>query len=624
MKINSNAPADAGGQAPAGVLAKLERLWTSAETVLSAGFLILGILLMFYQVLSRYFFGFSIFWTEELVRYLSIWANFIGASIIVKTDEHVNVTYFVDKLNDERRKVINQYMNILCGGYSAFLLFTGVALVNEAFLNNSTADSRLGTPMFIPYMIMRIAGFLITCRFVQRIVRNKMPEGWLKDRYTYIFAALIAALFVFVFTSGSPIAVMLVGMFTLMFMGAPIGFAMGLMGSMVLYSFNIIGFASIASKQFWAKNSFTLLAIPFFLFAGSIIAKTPMGHHIVDFTVYLFKKVRGGVGIAVLVSAIIFASMSGSSVATAATLAMVGLPMLRKAGYPDELATGMIGGGGALSIIPPNTTLVLFGAISGTSISALFTAGIFPGIAMCVLFSVYVYIKARKGNYGVATKEEPFVFSELLKLFRKAIFALLIPVIILGSIYSGLTTPTEAAVVASVYGILVSLIVYRIKPAVIYGVLKKAVQMSAMIFFIIMSSGLFGFIISIERVPQALLSMVTGQNIGPLGFLMLMNLCIPVLGFFLGPAAILIMIVPILMPITNQLGIHPVHLGMILALSMEMDFIMPPLGTNLYVLAGSSKLPVGTIIRGVIPFILMMLFALLAITIFPQLSLFAL
>lgn len=603
---------------------KIDQIWTKCENFIAAIFLFFGMGLMFYQVLSRYFFGFSLYWAEEIVRYLVIWSNFIGASILIKDNEHINVDFFVDKLKDEHKAIMEQATNILGACYSLFLLLTGVTLVMEALSNGSISDSRLETPMWIPYIIMPLAGFLITCRYVQRIIRNKLPEGWYKDRFTFIVIGIVAALCIFIAISNSPLAIMLVGMFVLMFMGMPIGFSMGLMGSVVLYLFDIVSWPAIASKQFWATNSFTMLAIPFFIFAGSIIAKTPMGQNIVDFVVYLLKKVPGGIGIAVMTASIIFASMSGSSVATAATLGMICIPMLRKAGYPDTLSVGMLGAGGTLAVIvPPSSILVLYGAISATSISDLFVAGTYPGIALCVIMCVYVFLRAVRGNFGQVERKEPFVFKEVLQLFIKAIPALLIPLIIMGTIYSGTATATEAAVVASVYAIIISLALYRVKIRDIYEVLKKTVSMSAMIYFIIMTSALFGFIISMERVPQMLLGLVVESNIGATAFLMVMNLLIPILGFFLGPAAILVMLVPIVLPITTQLGIDPVHLGIVLALSMEMDFIMPPLGTNLYVLAGAAKVKVGTVMRGVLPFIAIMVVALILITLFPQITLFA-
>ncbi|MHC1773570.1 MAG: TRAP transporter large permease subunit [Flexilinea sp.] len=601
-------------------------IWTSCENILAVSFLAFGMLLMFYQVLSRYFLGFSVYWSEEIVRYLIIWSNFIGASIIVKPgpDSHISVDFFVDKFNESRRKVLGMATSLLCFVYSAMLFFTGIELIRKSIAQGSISDTRLETPMWIPYLIMPLAGFMISARWIQRIVSVRLDNGWYKDLFTYIVLAIVVGLGVFSFTSTSPIAVMLIGMFLLMFMGMPIGFAMGLMGSITLYAFDLVSWSSIASKQFWAVNSFTLLAIPFFIFAGSIIAKTPMGKYIVDLTCYLLKRVTGGVGIAIMIASIIFASMSGSSVATAATLGMVALPMLRKAKYPDELSAGMLGAGGTLAVIvPPSSILVLYGAVSGASISNLFTAGTIPGIAICFLLCGYVYYRAKKGKFGAADRDTEFSWKVAFELFKKAIWALLIPLIIMGTIYGGLTTPTEAAVVASVYAVIISLVVYKgITLKDIYDVLKKTVYMSAMIYAIIMSSALFGFIISMERIPQQILELILSSEMSSLAFLMLLNLIIPVFGFFLGPAAIIVMLVPIVVPIANALGINLVHLGLLMALQMEMDFIMPPLGTNLYVIAGVAKIPVEKVIKGVLPFIVILLAALIAITVFPEISLF--
>jgi C4-dicarboxylate transporter DctM subunit len=604
-------------------------IWSAFENIFASSFLAFGMLLMFYQVLSRYFFNTSLFWAEEIVRYLVIWSNFIGASLIIKPrpDEHINVDFFVTKFNEGRQKVLFVATSLLCMVYSAMLFFSGIELVMNALKQGTVSDSRLESPMWIPYIIMPLAGFLITCRWLERIIKTKLDKGWHRDWFTFAVLGIIIALAVFSFTSDSAISVMLIGMFLLMFMGMPIGFAMGLMGSVTLYAFDMVKWPSIASKQFWATNSFTMLAIPFFIFAGSIVAKTPMGKYIVDFTCYLLKKISGGVGIAIMIASIIFASMSGSSVATAAALGMVAFPMLRKAKYPDDLAAGMLGTGGTLAaIVPPSGILVLYGAVSGASITNLFKAGTIPGIVICAVLCLYVFFRARKGKYGVSEEnEDGFSWRIAFQLFKKAVWALLIPVIIMVTIYGGLTTPTEAAVVASMYAILISFVVYRgIKLKDLYDVLRKSVYMSAMIYAIIMSSGLFGFIISMERIPQQILQLVISSEVSSLGFLMLLNLVIPIFGFFLGPAAIIVMLVPIITPIANMLGIDLIHLGLLMALQMEMDFIMPPLGTNLYVLAGVAKIPVQKVMKGVLPFIAILLIALLIITIFPQVSLFML
>jgi C4-dicarboxylate transporter DctM subunit len=600
--------------------------WTTAENVVASVFLAFGMLLMFYQVLSRYFFGFSVYWAEELVRYLIIWSNFIGASMIITKDEHISVSYFLDKFNDWHKILINQFTNVMNLIYSLMLAYTGAILVFDAYLGKYVSDSRMETPMWIPYMILPLAGLLISGRWIQKIITTQMPAGWYKDIFTYGLIAIGALLTYYIFVSSSPLALMIIGMFLLMFMGMPIAFAMGLMGSVVLAVFDMISWSSIASKQFWSTNSFTMLAIPFFIFTGSIIAKTPMGEYIIDLACYLLKKLRGGIGIAVMIASIIFASMSGSSVATAAALGMVAIPMLKKAGYPDDFSAGMMGAGGTLAVIvPPSSILVLYGAVSGASISDLFVAGTIPGIALCAILCIYIYFRARKGRFGEADSHSEFSWKIAFSKFKKAFWALLIPLIIMGTIYAGLATPTEAAVVASVYAIIISFIIYKgITFKDIYQVTKKSVEMSAMIYAIIMSSALFGFIISMEQIPQKLIELIVSHNIGSFAFLMLLNLLIPIIGFFLGPAAIIVMIVPIVIPVANHLGISLIHLGLLMALNMEMDFIMPPLGTNLYVLSGVAKIPVGQVIKGVTPFIIIMLLALILVTLFPQISLFAL
>ncbi len=600
--------------------------WTTVENIVASVFLAFGMLLMFYQVLSRYFLGFSVYWAEELVRYLIIWSNFIGASMIILKDEHISVSYFLDKFKDQHKILINQFTNILNLIYSAMLAYTGAILVFEAYMSKYVSDSRMETPMWIPYIILPLAGLLISGRWIQKIVTTKMPEGWHKDIFTYGLIVVGAVFTYYVFVSSNPLALMLIGMFLLMFMGMPIAFAMGLMGSIVLAVFDMISWSSIASKQFWSTNSFTMLAIPFFIFTGSIIAKTPMGESIIDLACYLLKKLRGGIGIAVMIASIIFASMSGSSVATAAALGMIAIPMLKKAGYPDDFSAGMMGAGGTLAVIvPPSSILVLYGAVSGASISNLFVAGTIPGIVLCGILCIYVYYRARKGKFGEADVHSEFSWKVAFQKFKKAFWALLVPLVIMGTIYAGLATPTEAAVVASVYAVIISFVVYKgITFKDIYQVTKKSVEMSAMIYAIIMSSALFGFIISMEQIPQRLIELIVSYNIGPFAFLMLLNLLIPIIGFFLGPAAIIVMIVPIVVPIANHLGISLIHLGILMALNMEMDFIMPPLGTNLYVLSGVAKIPVGKVIKGVAPFIIIMLLALVLVTLFPQISLFAL
>jgi len=597
---------------------------SSIETFLGGLCFSLSLILMFYEVVSRYIFNFSVYWSEELVRYLIIWSMFIGASMIIKTDGHIAISFFVDKLSERRKTIANQLNNLFCLIYSIFLLYTGWLLVNEAYIAKNISDSRMETPMWIPYLILPLGGLLLSVRWIEKIINTKLAPGWHKDVFTYFMLAVGIALAALVFTSSNPLLILLVGMVVLLLAGMPVAFTMGLLGMAVLAAFDLVGFSTIASKQFWSINTFSLLAIPFFIFAGGIISKTAIGIHLVDLMVYLLRKVTGGVAIAVMLVSIIFAAMSGSSVANAAALGMICVPMLEKAGYPRTFAAGILGAGGTLAIIiPPSTILVLYGAVAGASISDLFIAGTVPGVILGLVLCAYIYYRSKKGNYGASEKDAAFSWSEVWSKLKKAGWALVMPVIVLGSIYAGITTPTEAAVIASVYALFVSMFIYRdIKIKDILNIVKDSVELSAMIYTIVMTSALFGFIITIEQVPQKLLEIVLDANIGPIVFLMLINLVVFLMGFFLGPAAIVVMMVPIILPIAKSLGIDLVHLGILMTINMELAFLTPPVGTNLYVLSKIAKLPVAKVVEGVLPFIGILVGALVLITFVPQISLF--
>lgn len=597
--------------------------FAAVETWLGVTFFSLSLLLMFYEVLSRYFLGLSVYWAEEIVRYLIVWSMFIGSSMIVKTDGHISITFITDLLSDKRKTLLSLFNHVLCLLYSVALIYAGWLLVTEANAAGYISDSRMETPMWIPYLILPLGGILISVRWIEKISSVKLPAGWQKDVFTYILAAVAVGLAALIFTSSSPLTILLVGMAVLLVMGMPVAFSMGLLGMIVLMTFDMVGISTIASKQFWSINTFSLLAIPFFIIAGGIVSKTAMGTELIELASYMLKKFTGGIGLAVMVASIIFAAMSGSSVANAAALGMISIPMLEKARYPRSFSAGLLGAGGTLAIIiPPSTMLVLYGAVAGASISELFIAGIVPGVLIGLALMAYIYLQSKKHGYGVADKDFQFSWSEAGRRLKRAVWALIMPIVVLGVIYFGITTPTEAAVIATVYAIIVGMFIYKdVKFKDLQKIVKTSVELSAMIYMIVMTSALFGFIITMEKLPQQLLEFVVSANIGPIGFLILLNLIIFVCGFFLGPAAIIVMMVPIIVPIAKTLGIDLVHLGILMTINMELAFVTPPVGTNLYVLSSIAKIPVSEVIKGTMPYIIILLISLFVVTFVPQISL---
>ncbi|MDR1249654.1 MAG: TRAP transporter large permease, partial [Treponema sp.] len=271
-------------------------------------------------------------------------------------------------------------------------------------------------------------------------------------------------------------------------------------------------------------------------------------------------------------------------------------------------------------IIPPSSMMILYGATAEVSITDMFKAGVVPGLAVSLILMIYIYIMSKAKGYGEST--EVFSLSEVWRSFKTAIWALIMPVAILGSIYSGVCTPTEAAAVSVIYAFIICVFVYKdVNIKQFWGIMKDSVRTSAFILAITMTASLFGFLVTMEQFPQMILDVVVESNINRIGMLLLINLVIFALGFFMSPGAIILIVVPIILPVAKSLGIDPIHLGIIITVNLEIALLTPPVGANLYVLSSVGDMPVQQVIKGVMPFVLIMLAALMVITFVPQITL---
>jgi C4-dicarboxylate transporter DctM subunit len=264
--------------------------------------------------------------------------------------------------------------------------------------------------------------------------------------------------------------------------------------------------------------------------------------------------------------------------------------------------------------------MILYGATAEVSITDMFKAGVVPGLAVSLILMIYIYIMSKAKGYGEST--EVFSLSEVWRSFKTAIWALIMPVAILGSIYSGVCTPTEAAAVSVIYAFIICVFVYKdVNIKQFWGIMKDSVRTSAFILAITMTASLFGFLVTMEQFPQMILDVVVESNINRIGMLLLINLVIFALGFFMSPGAIILIVVPIILPVAKSLGIDPIHLGIIITVNLEIALLTPPVGANLYVLSSVGDMPVQQVIKGVMPFVLIMLAALMVITFVPQITL---
>ncbi|MFB8830712.1 C4-dicarboxylate TRAP transporter large permease protein DctM [Azotobacter sp. CWF10] len=409
-------------------------------------------------------------------------------------------------------------------------------------------------------------------------------------------------------------------LFVLMFIGVPIAIALGLSGSLTIMLFSPDSVRSLAIKLFETSEHYTLLAIPFFLLAGAFMTTGGVAKRLIDFANACVGHIRGGLAIGAVLACMLFAALSGSSPATVAAVGSIAIAGMVRSGYPQAFGAGIVCNAGTLGIlIPPSVVMVVYAAATETSVGKLFMAGVVPGILLGVVLMVAIYIVAARKHLPTLPRAS---FREWLAAARRAIWGLLLMVIILGGIYSGMFTPTEAAAVAAVYSGFVALFVYKdMKLSEAPKVLLESGKLSIMLMFIIANAMLFAHVLTTEQIPQTITAWVIDMGLSPWAFLLVVNLVLLVAGAFMEPSAIILILAPILFPIAMRLGIDPIHLGIVMVVNMEIGLITPPVGLNLFVTSAVTGMPVGAVIRAAMPWLLMLLGFLLIITYVPAISL---
>jgi len=410
----------------------------------------------------------------------------------------------------------------------------------------------------------------------------------------------------------------------LLFIGAPIAVSLGLSAAAAFYSKGAASFLIvIPQRMFGATDSFPLMAIPFFILAGNLMASGGISHRLVKFANVLVGRFTGGLAIVSVLAGMFFAAISGSGAATTAALGSILIPAMVARGYRKDFATAIQATSGSIGIIiPPSIPLVLYGVGAGTSIGDLFLGGFGPGIVIGLALMVVAYVISRSSGYG---REQPASWLDVWQAFREAFLALLMPVIILGGIYGGVFTPTEAAVVAVVYGFIVGGLVYReLNWSNVYQVLSVSVMTTAVIMFIIACAALFGLVLTREKIPQELAQWLLRLSQNPLAILLMINVFLLVIGTFMETAAAIIILTPILVPIITQVGINPVHFGVVMITNLGIGLVTPPVGINLYVASNIAGIKMEDVVKRAVPLVIAMIIGLLLITLIPKITLYPL
>ncbi|ANU27282.1 TRAP transporter large permease [Planococcus versutus] len=414
--------------------------------------------------------------------------------------------------------------------------------------------------------------------------------------------------------------IVIVLLFVFAFLRVPIAISLAVSSIVGLYMVDF-SLNTVIQKMFTGVNSTTLMAIPGFVFAGLIMAKGGISKYLIECIRSWVGHTKGGLSVVTVITCMIFAAISGSSPATAAAIGAIMIPMMVKAGYEKSYSMGLVAAAGTLGIlIPPSIPLILYGSVSEQSTGRLFSAGILPGILLGFALIVYAVIVAHRKNYGGLPKV-PLKDRWLPTL--RATWGLVMPVLILGSIYTGIVTPTEASFLAALYAIIISIVVYReMTWSQFVEITKESINTTSMIFLIIAAALVFGMFLTTEQVPQDFAAWVSDSGFNKWTFLIIVSLLFFVLGMFLEPTAIILITLPILLPIISALEIDVIHFAIIMVVNMELGMITPPVGLNLFVVSGITGEKVEKVIKGVIPFFMIFIIVLILIIIFPQISLF--
>ena len=415
-------------------------------------------------------------------------------------------------------------------------------------------------------------------------------------------------------------------LFLLLSTGMPIAFALGAVSVGTLYiiegsrSFGILG-----ETFFGGLNSFGLVAIPMFILMGSAVASSPAGKDLYEALDRWLNRVPGGLVLSNIGACAIFSALSGSSPATCAAIGKMGIPEMRKRGYPDTIATGSIAAGGTLGIlIPPSVTMIVYGIATETSIGRLFIAGILPGLLLTALFMAWTIISCRMQGIGLSDVAQKFTLKEKLEALPRVLPFLAIIVGILWVLYGGVATPSEAAGAGALFCIVLVIVIYRIwRVGPLVQIFRGSIRESIMIMMIIGAAELFAFTLSSTFVTQSIAEWISGLDVNRWVLMAIINVFLLIAGFFLPPVAVILMTAPILLPIITQAGFDPYWFAVILTINMEIGLITPPVGLNLYVINGiAPDVKLGTILIGSFPYVMCMVLAIVILCIFPEIVTF--
>lgn len=605
----------------------------SAIIILAMGFIV------FYEIILRWVFNHPTEWVLEYSIYMLIGITFLGSSFVTKIGGHVCVDVIVSRISERTRLKIDFITYFWSIAFTIILVYTSIKMVHQSILQNRVSTSILETPMFITEIPVALGSTLLLLQLIKDavnkyilIIKSKGNKEERRggssipfDRPSFLISLtiILLAIGVFLFTQKGSLQVpgLILLMLTLFATGTPIFLVLSVLGSFGLFVLLGSGLSSqmqVAFQAYKAVDSFTLEAIPLFIMGASLFASTRLTDGLFDIAKSWLWFLPANLLMATIVCCALFAAITGSSVANAATIALVTIPAMIAANYEKGISMGAVAAGGTLGIlIPPSLSFILIGEICELSVGQLFIAGIIPGIFISIVFMTYIYFRTKN---DIRYKPINYTWRYRMDCLKKGGAVLLAPIIILGGIYTGIFTPTEASAVSVMYALFLGFVTGRLNKGNLIASIRDSTRGAVMILMIIVGAIILGSVVTILRIPQNFANLVVESGIPPWGIIVLMNLLLFILGMFLECASITLITVPIFYPAIQALGFDPLWFGVIFTINMELALITPPVGLNLYVIQGITGEKIETIIRGVLPFIILLILSLLAIALIEPMS----
>ncbi|MFU2078075.1 TRAP transporter large permease subunit [Avibacterium avium] len=583
------------------------------------------------QIIARQIFDSPFIWSEDLAKLLFIYVAMFGISMATRTQQHVYIDFLTNLMPEKVRKVINSFVQLII----FICIFLFIYLGFKVFLDSTFEIVSLQISEKWLYAPLPFISMLVMIRFLQAQTENyKNQLSFLPATFYIIVGIVLFSILMthpewfkalrisnYIKLGSNAVYVCLAVWLLIMFLGTPVGWSLFIVT--ILYfamtRWNIVNSAS--SKLVDSLNSFPLLSVPFFILTGILMNTGGITERIFNFAKALLGHYSGGMGHVNIGASLIFSGMSGSALADAGGLGQLEIKAMRDAGYDDDICGGITAASCIIGpLVPPSIAMIIYGVIANESIAKLFVAGFIPGVLITIALMTMNYFVAKKRHYP---KTQKATLQQRCAAFKSAIWAILTPILIIGGIFSGLFTPTEAAIIAASYSIIVGMFVYReLTLKMVFKSCVEAMAITGVTALMVMTVTFFGDMIAREQVAMRIADLFMAVADTPTTVLIMINLLLLFLGMFIDALALQFLVLPMLIPIAVHFGIDLVFFGVMTTLNMMVGILTPPMGMALFVVARVGNMPVSTVTKGVLPFLIPVFTTLVLITIFPQIITF--